>query len=73
MILFSLSYKTFRKNHRETTILTIFGKFPGKHNVARLKPEISAKVHCPENVLLGIFLKFSEHVLALTVTNCFIV
>ena len=73
MILFSLSYKTFRKNHRETTILKIFGKFPGKHNVARLKPEISAKVHCPGNVLLGIFLKFSEHALALTVTNCFIV
>ena len=73
MILFSLSYKTFRKNHRETTILKIFGKFPGKHNVARLKPEISAKVHCPGNVLLDIFPKFSEHVLALTVTNCFIV
>ena len=73
MIWFSLSYKTFRKNHRETTILKIFGKFPGKHNVARLKPEISAKVHCPGNVLLGIFLKFSEHALALTVTNCFIV
>ena len=73
MILISLSYKTFRKNHRETTILKIFGKFPGKHNVARLKPEISAKVHCPGNVLLDIFPKFSEHVLALTVTNCFIV
>ena len=73
MILFSLSYKTFRKNHRETTILKIFGKFPGKHNVVRLKPEISAKVHCPGNVLLDIFPKFSEHVLALTVTNCFIV
>ena len=73
MILISLSYKTFRKNHRETTILKIFGKFPGKHNVARLKPEISAKVHCPGNVLLDFFPKFSEHVLALTVTNCFIV